>query len=55
MGVLAAYTAALWPAAAFGLSYVSGWAGLAPIVVVVVLGLVPLDAMATEQYDAMAA
>ena len=45
------WTPPVWPAVGLALTYVSGWAGLVPIVGVVLLGLVPIDAVSTEQYD----
>lgn len=50
---LASYTAVLWPATAYAFTYVSGWASLAVLTGFIVLTLAPLDAMSTEQYDAV--
>jgi hypothetical protein len=49
---IASYTTIVWPATAFALSYVSGWASLAVLTGFIALTLAPLDAMSTEQYDA---
>lgn len=49
---MTAKTIAVWPVAVYMLSYVNIWGSLAVYVTAVLLSLVPLEAMTTEQYAA---
>ncbi len=50
---LTSYTVVAWPIAVFVLSYVTVWASLGVYLGAVLLSLLPLEAMTTEQYAAM--
>lgn len=52
LALLGSFTAPVWPVLGFLLTYIDPWAGLAALVVAVLLALAPLDAMSTEMYDA---
>lgn len=51
---LTVYTVVAWPVAVFVLSYVTVWASLGVYLGAVLLSLLPLEAMTTEQYAATA-